>query len=96
MDNDAKSEEIIRSIIILAKNLKMEVVAEGIESQKQFQQLYELGCKLGQGYLFSRPLPKENVEDLLLNGVPELRDLNWLETTSIFDSSDALELVNVQ
>ncbi|HRH42490.1 MAG TPA: EAL domain-containing protein [Pyrinomonadaceae bacterium] len=96
MDQDSKSEEIVRSIILLAKNLKMEVVAEGIENEKQYQQLYELGCKLGQGFLFSRPIPKEGIEDLLKNGIPHILQPNWTEKHEIFNSPDAIELAIVQ
>ncbi|HEX4947155.1 MAG TPA: EAL domain-containing protein, partial [Blastocatellia bacterium] len=48
--------EIVRTIVTLAKNLTMDVVAEGIETQEQRAQLHALGCQYGQGYLFSKPL----------------------------------------
>ena len=81
---------------MLAKNLKMEVVAEGIENDKQFQQLYGLGCKVGQGYLFSRPLSKEAIEEMLINGTFEMTQPKWLTSTAIFNSSEAFELANLQ
>lgn len=96
MDADAKSEEIVRTIILLAKNLKMEVVAEGIENEKQYQQLYELGCKHGQGFLFSRPLPQERIEELLTNGVPQFSLPNWIENDQVFKTVNTLEVPNVQ
>ncbi len=96
MDQDTKSEEIVRSIIILAKNLKMEVVAEGIENEKQYQQLFELGCKLGQGYLFARPLAKAGVEEILKNGISQISKPKWGESKGIFESVKTLELLNVQ
>jgi EAL domain-containing protein (putative c-di-GMP-specific phosphodiesterase class I) len=43
----------------------MEVIAEGIETEEQYQQLKMLGCEYGQGYLFSRPVANEGVEHLL-------------------------------
>lgn len=95
MDEDAKSEEIVRTIILLAKNLNMEVVAEGIENEKQYQQLYDLGCKLGQGFLFARPLTTEGVDDLLKNGVPRVSPPRW-SGERIFASSDTLKVVSVQ
>jgi diguanylate cyclase (GGDEF)-like protein len=49
---------IITTILSLAKNLGMEVVAEGIESEEQRDQLKALGCEYGQGYLFSPPVDK--------------------------------------
>ena len=61
-DND---NAIVRTISTLARNLGMEVIAEGIETEEQFQQLKMLGCEFGQGFLFSRPVGSESVEHLL-------------------------------
>jgi diguanylate cyclase (GGDEF)-like protein/PAS domain S-box-containing protein len=65
MDHDPKSEAIVRTILLLGKNLKMEVVAEGIESSRQLELLRALHCGLGQGFLFSRPLSAANAEKFL-------------------------------
>lgn len=54
-----KSETILKSTISLAKSLGMKVVAEGVETREQMEFLLEHGCRLGQGYYFSRPLEKE-------------------------------------
>ena len=54
-----KSETILKSTINLAKNLGMKVVAEGVETREQMEFLLGHGCRLGQGYYFSRPLEKE-------------------------------------
>jgi EAL domain-containing protein (putative c-di-GMP-specific phosphodiesterase class I) len=43
----------------------MEVIAEGIETEEQYQQLKMLGCEYGQGYLFSRPVDNDDVVHLL-------------------------------
>jgi EAL domain-containing protein (putative c-di-GMP-specific phosphodiesterase class I) len=43
----------------------MDVVAEGIETYEQYRLLRELGCRYGQGYLFARPLPVEEITKLL-------------------------------
>jgi diguanylate cyclase (GGDEF)-like protein len=61
-DND---NAIVRTISTLARNLGMEVIAEGIETEEQYQQLKMLGCEYGQGYLFSRPVDNEGVKYLL-------------------------------
>ena len=53
---ERKSGEIVRSIIDLGRSLGIEVVAEGIETSQQADQLRALNCGLGQGYLFSRPI----------------------------------------
>ena len=62
MDND---NAIVRTISTLARNLGMEVIAEGIETEEQHQQLKMLGCEFGQGYLFSRPVDNDGVARLL-------------------------------
>jgi diguanylate cyclase (GGDEF)-like protein len=61
-DND---NAIVRTISTLARNLGMEVIAEGIETEEQYQQLRILGCEYGQGYLFSHPVDTERVAHLL-------------------------------
>ena len=56
---------IVRTISTLARNLGMEVIAEGIETEEQYQQLKMLGCEFGQGFLFSRPVNSKSVIHLL-------------------------------
>jgi diguanylate cyclase len=65
---DARSEAIMRSIIELARQLALRVVAEGIETHDVMQRVLELGCDVGQGYLISRPLPAAELTDWLLGG----------------------------
>jgi EAL domain-containing protein (putative c-di-GMP-specific phosphodiesterase class I) len=48
---------VVRAILALSRAQRMEVVAEGIETEAQRQALLALGCELGQGYLFARPAP---------------------------------------
>lgn len=62
---NGENSQILQTIISLAKNLKMRVIAEGIETESQLQLLQNLGCDYGQGYLFSKPLPKDEMENLL-------------------------------
>lgn len=57
--------QIVRTIIELARVLNIDVVAEGIETTEQYELLRELGCRFGQGYLFAKPLPAEQVSSLL-------------------------------
>ena len=56
---------IVKAIIGLARGMGMEVVAEGIEEERQARFLTEQGCTYGQGYLFSRPLPADAVTTIL-------------------------------
>ncbi|HKP70987.1 MAG TPA: PAS domain S-box protein [Pyrinomonadaceae bacterium] len=67
MDRDAKSEAIVRTILLLGKNLRMEVVAEGIETSQQLSLLRGLNCSLGQGFLFSPPLNAVHAESFLMS-----------------------------
>ena len=57
--------QIVRTIIELARVLKIDVVAEGIETVEQYRLLREMGCRYGQGYLFARPMPADDVSALL-------------------------------
>jgi diguanylate cyclase (GGDEF)-like protein/PAS domain S-box-containing protein len=65
VDIDVEKIEIVRTIVGLAWNLGMDVVAEGVETNKQMYQVKALKCDFGQGYLFSRPLNREAVEALI-------------------------------
>lgn len=56
MSRNFRNMEIIRTIIMLAHNLKLDVIAEGVETGEQDAQLSALGCKFAQGFYFSRPI----------------------------------------
>ena len=62
IDNNCK---IVATIVMLAHNLGLRVVAEGTETADQLRQLKELHCDFGQGYFFSKPLTPEQAEQLL-------------------------------
>jgi diguanylate cyclase (GGDEF)-like protein len=55
-----RNDTLLETIVSLGQKLNMTVLAEGIETEPQLQRLRELGCDLGQGYLFSRAIPKED------------------------------------
>jgi EAL domain-containing protein (putative c-di-GMP-specific phosphodiesterase class I) len=61
----ASDATIIQNIIGMANNLGMEVIAEGVETQKQRDFLEANGCMLYQGYLFGVPVPLEEFDALL-------------------------------
>ncbi|MBE9136606.1 EAL domain-containing protein [Nodosilinea sp. LEGE 07088] len=65
-DQDFEKLEILQSVVRLAWNLGLDVVAEGIETPRHYAQLKALRCELGQGYLFSRPLAPEAVEAMIM------------------------------
>lgn len=61
----SKNSEIVRTIITLALNLGMEVIAEGVETEEQVSQLTSMRCDYVQGYLFSQPMRESAVQELL-------------------------------
>ena len=65
LGSDRASEAIVRAIAVLANDLGLTVVAEGIETTEQCRIARELGCALGQGFVFARPMPADRVADLL-------------------------------
>jgi PAS domain S-box-containing protein len=68
MDSDPESREIVRTIIMLAHNLGLMVVAEGTETKEHINLLKQLGCEMAQGYFFSRPADGQAMARLLGSG----------------------------
>jgi predicted signal transduction protein with EAL and GGDEF domain len=66
MLNNSESQEIVKTILSLGRNLRMKVVAEGVETREQMTLLKSLGCEFAQGYLFSRPLESAAVARTLV------------------------------
>ena len=62
-----ESTALVRAIIAMAQTLRLEVVAEGVETQAQLEQLKAFGCSYGQGYLFAKPLCELEARALLAN-----------------------------
>jgi len=65
LHEDANNFTLVRSILRLAADLRLQTVAEGIEAVEQAEELRRLGCHKGQGYWFSRPLPAADLQQLL-------------------------------
>ncbi len=63
-----RTQSIVEAIIAVARALRLEVIAEGIETEAQLERIEALGCRFGQGYLFARPQPAESLEDFLARG----------------------------
>jgi diguanylate cyclase (GGDEF)-like protein len=82
--NKGENSEILQTIVSLAKNLKMRSIAEGIETESQLQILRDLDCDLAQGYLFSKPLPKEEMEKQLY------QKYFWFPETYIYEDAQTI------
>jgi diguanylate cyclase (GGDEF)-like protein len=71
---DAEESSLGRAVVHIAKTLDLETAAEGIETTEELDVLRSLGCRFGQGFLFSRPVPLAELEQLLgapaKSGVP--------------------------
>jgi EAL domain-containing protein (putative c-di-GMP-specific phosphodiesterase class I) len=70
---DSSDLAIVSAIIAIARHLQIQVIAEGIEAYQQAEILRKLGCTVGQGFLFARPMPAEQCAALLApkTGEPE-------------------------
>ncbi len=66
IDNE-KNIAVIKSIIKLSESLRYNIIIEGVETREQADLLEGLGCKIIQGYYFSKPIPKSDLEILLMN-----------------------------
>jgi diguanylate cyclase len=64
------SAELVRTVVSMAHNMGMQVVAEGVETQEQYRHLQWLGCEYVQGYLFSKPVPARQAEAFLQSRAP--------------------------
>jgi len=62
---EARSAIVARSIVDLGAEIGIEVIAEGVETERQLHMLQEMGCPRVQGYLFGRPMPAEDVQSAL-------------------------------
>ncbi|MFC7686546.1 EAL domain-containing protein [Ureibacillus sp. GCM10028918] len=69
MNQDDENKAIVKTIIAIAKQLDLRVIAEGVEGQEEACFLKEIGCDYGQGYYFSRPLPAREFEEKWLASV---------------------------
>jgi diguanylate cyclase (GGDEF)-like protein len=83
---NGENSEILRTIILLAKNLQMKIIAEGIETEAQLSLLQFLGCDYGQGYLMAKPQPKDAAEKLLY----EKRNLLPFDTSENYNSENEI------
>ncbi len=73
LPGDKENEVLVQAIIAMAHGLRLEVIAEGVETEEQWEFLRRHKCNFAQGYYFGKPMPKAEFEDFLLT--PEPRPL---------------------
>ena len=66
MDTNKEDQTLVKTIVSLSKSLGLETVAEGVETEKQFELLRDFGCEEIQGYYFSQPLPADKFEERII------------------------------
>ena len=69
IEHSEKDFRLVELVLDIAGYLKVPVVAEGVETERQYQMLRDAGCELVQGYYFSRPLPPEEFEALIIREI---------------------------
>jgi diguanylate cyclase (GGDEF)-like protein len=70
IEKNNKNKMIANTIIILAKQLGLKVIAEGVENEEQLNLLREMKCDTAQGYYFSKPVPKEIIDEIIIKKSP--------------------------
>jgi EAL domain-containing protein (putative c-di-GMP-specific phosphodiesterase class I) len=65
---EPRTAALVKSVVDMAVALDLDTVAEGIETLEQLQEIQALGCRHGQGYLFSRPVEADAITELLTTG----------------------------
>jgi diguanylate cyclase (GGDEF)-like protein/PAS domain S-box-containing protein len=71
-DLEGRNATLIRAMVGLASDLKMQTTAEGVETPEELQLVRDLGCSLVQGYIFGRPMPAEQARELAAKGAATL------------------------
>ena len=73
IEQNEKDIQLVELILNIGSNLKIPVVAEGVETRTQVELLKEMGCDLVQGYYFSRPLPASDIEARIIKNLSSLK-----------------------
>jgi diguanylate cyclase (GGDEF)-like protein len=76
--NDTDDAGIVSAVISMGKSLHMKVVAEGVETEAQFEYLKQQGCPEGQGYFFSRPVVPNEIAQLLISSEANAARRLWM------------------
>jgi diguanylate cyclase (GGDEF)-like protein/PAS domain S-box-containing protein len=71
LEQPGTDETLVRSILFLAEQLGLEVIAEGVETRRQADRLRAMSCRRAQGFYFARPVPAAQIEEILARTLPE-------------------------
>lgn len=85
MGKNGENQQIVRTIILLARDMNIDVIAEGLETPLQVAQIKSLNCEYGQGYLFSKPVASSQARTLVERGqytAPTVPGVQAGETTA--------------
>ncbi len=91
---DASDLAIVSAIIAMAKHLNIKVVAEGIEGWQQLEKLRQLGCGLGQGYLFAKPVPEDQCHRYLTGEPLDLTEEQERQVSDFGATTGNLKVAN--
>ncbi|HEY8560168.1 MAG TPA: EAL domain-containing protein [Pyrinomonadaceae bacterium] len=84
IESNGDNSEIVRTIVMLARNLGMKVIAEGVETQAQLEELKKLNCEGAQGYLFAAPMSFEKVQYFLNeNGIANIPESGFEDVSVV-------------
>ncbi len=72
-----KTKTIIESIVMMAKKIGVQTLAEGVENEEQLAFLRSIGCEKAQGYLFGRPMPRKELAELIDNRGVHVEERKW-------------------
>lgn len=75
IENSSGEAAMLHGLVVMARNLDIKLVAEGIETSSQARAVQDLGCEYMQGYFFARPMPADDVAEFMIND----EGLNWCE-----------------
>ena len=67
MGKDKTAAELVKSIVALGQNMHMHTIAEGVETAAEAAQLRDMGCQSAQGYYFAKPLPENDITNVVAN-----------------------------
>lgn len=93
-NNNHRSEYILGAIVRMARWLKIDVLAEGVETENQAEYLHNLGCVYMQGYLFGKPMPALSYREKLVENEEKIGCLRDVAPNEIFEKGVTLENIS--